>query len=294
MIRYYNRITPALLISDLKLIRKMLVTEKHKYTNCSAYANLFSSVRKNALLADLRRTQPLIECAISEVVALFKEQIVFAHTKVINLKELFAQAEVAIKKVAIDDCGLKVVDELIATTVGNVLYLLANHSDVQEKLMNEIESFGKNSDIDYNLIAGIKYLESVVHETLRLYPTLSRLEFVANENVRLGKAVITKDMLVAISVYNVHHDPTEFDLPEKFIPERFMPKCPLSHNSKAFIPTIHPLVCMFEVKLILLRLLQKFKFSKCIQTEESLEFLPGQVMTPKSITLAISKRDDHY
>ncbi len=77
----------------------------------------------------------------------------------------------------------------------------------------------------------------VVNETLRMYPPVIRLvkmyvsplrcymydrfDRVASDDYQLGDYHISKGFIISIPVYAIHHDPTVWSDPEKFIPERF-------------------------------------------------------------------------
>ncbi|XP_054720693.1 cytochrome P450 6B7-like [Uloborus diversus] len=64
-----------------------------------------------------------------------------------------------------------------ASTLSFASYLLALNPDVQEKLIAEVDEALKasNGEITYESIQGLKCLDNVISETLRLYPPVSRL-----------------------------------------------------------------------------------------------------------------------
>ena len=61
------------------------------------------------------------------------------------------------------------------------LYLLAEHSEVQDKLRQEILEASKDEDIGYDTLVSLPYLDAVCRETLRVYApvTLSGRMWVA-------------------------------------------------------------------------------------------------------------------
>jgi len=62
-----------------------------------------------------------------------------------------------------------------STTLSRILWLLAGHQDVQDKLREELrlaQETGK--DIDYDYLHNLPYLEIVIRETLRLYVPRAR------------------------------------------------------------------------------------------------------------------------
>ena len=50
----------------------------------------------------------------------------------------------------------------------------------------------------------------------------NRFERVASENYQLGEYHLPKGMIISVPVYSLHHDPTVWPTPEKFIPERYI------------------------------------------------------------------------
>lgn len=66
----------------------------------------------------------------------------------------------------------------------------------------------------------MEYLDSVINESLRLYPIAARLERVAKATVEINGLVIPKDMIVMIPTWPLHRDPELWQEPEEFKPER--------------------------------------------------------------------------
>lgn len=65
------------------------------------------------------------------------------------------------------------------------------------------------------------YLDSVINESLRLYPIAPRLERVAKATVEINGLVIPKHMTVIVPTWPVHRDADLWPEPEKFKPERY-------------------------------------------------------------------------
>lgn len=67
----------------------------------------------------------------------------------------------------------------------------------------------------------MEYLDSVINESLRLFPIASRLERVAKATVEINGLVIPKNMVVLMPTWPMHRDPEVWPEPEKFKPERY-------------------------------------------------------------------------
>lgn len=64
------------------------------------------------------------------------------------------------------------------------------------------------------------YLESVIAETLRLFPPAVRFDRCCREEYRLGDITIPKNATVSVAAYVIHHDEENYPEPERFLPER--------------------------------------------------------------------------
>jgi cytochrome P450 len=111
-----------------------------------------------------------------------------------------------------------------ATALTWWLGLMAAHPPIAARVRAEIEAAGTTLDNTAEAHARLLLLNATLKEALRLYPpatgTFSR---VAQRSVRVGEAEIPKGGIVAIPIWNIHHDERWFAQPETFIPERFMP-----------------------------------------------------------------------
>ena len=61
-----------------------------------------------------------------------------------------------------------------ATTLHYALFLLASHPEVQESLLEEIQSVTQGRRVSYEDTTRMPYLDAVIAETLRLYPPTVR------------------------------------------------------------------------------------------------------------------------
>ncbi|KAK5640779.1 hypothetical protein RI129_009326 [Pyrocoelia pectoralis] len=124
--------------------------------------------------------------------------------------------------------------ETSSSLIAFALYELAANPEMFQKLRSEVdEALLKRKDLDYGSVQELKYLESVICETLRLHPPglfllracTKRFTFPPPRGQGTGKDVdIQVDVPVIISVYGLHTDPKYFKDPYIFNPERFMPE----------------------------------------------------------------------
>lgn len=75
--------------------------------------------------------------------------------------------------------------------------------------------------VEYQALMQMEYLDSVINESLRLYPIAARLERVAKATVEINGLVIPKDMIILVPTWPIHRDPEVWPEPEVFKPERY-------------------------------------------------------------------------
>lgn len=140
-------------------------------------------------------------------------------------------------------------------------YELMVSPDCQTKLQKEIDELNKNIDgkpVSYNQIQGMKYLDQVVCETLRKWPS-PMIDRLINTNSLLRNAlyevnvfracnkdfeleyddkkiVIEKGRSFYIPVAGIHYDERYYPNPEKFEPERFNEENRGKIDSATYLP----------------------------------------------------------
>ncbi len=114
------------------------------------------------------------------------------------------------------------------------LYLLASHSAVREKLLNELATVLAGRSPSVEDLVHLPYLEMVLTETLRLYPPAWVLLRRARKNVEIDGTPVAAGDLVWLSQWVMHRMPEYFPDPETFLPERFDPRSGMKHPPLAF------------------------------------------------------------
>ncbi|XP_062114932.1 phenylacetaldehyde oxime monooxygenase CYP71AN24-like [Humulus lupulus] len=100
---------------------------------------------------------------------------------------------------------------------------LVKNPRVMKKVQEEVRRVvGSKSKIDMNDINQMGYLKCVIKENLRLHPPLPFLvPRQTLSNVKLGGYDIHVKTRVFINVWAIQRDPSEWDKPDEFRPERF-------------------------------------------------------------------------
>lgn len=119
------------------------------------------------------------------------------------------------------------------------LMLFAIHKDVQNQIVEEINEIFPDPDEEPTIakLNELKYLERCIKESLRLYPSVSFISRVSDEDiVTTTNIFVPKDSIVNIHIFDLHRDPEVFPDPERFDPDRFLPENTVNRHPFAYIP----------------------------------------------------------
>nr|XP_018912166.1 PREDICTED: cytochrome P450 4C1-like isoform X2 [Bemisia tabaci] len=165
-----------------------------------------------------------------------------------------------------------------AVSMGYTLFLLGNHPEIQEKCHRELSDIfqGSNRTPTVADLQKMKYLEQVIKESLRLFPSVPFIGREATEDVKFGDYTVPKGTVLSFNVYNLHRDPKVFPDPEKFDPDHFSPEKSAGRHPYAYVPfAAGPRNCigqkfaLMEVKVVLSYILRNFQ----LESEHGLEDL---------------------
>ncbi|XP_072759237.1 cytochrome P450 4C1-like [Anoplolepis gracilipes] len=168
-----------------------------------------------------------------------------------------------------------------AVAITWTLFLLGNNLEHQEKIHKELEEVFKDSEKPASIkeLSQLKYLERVIKETLRLYPSVPLITRKLAEDVKMGDYTIPKGTTVLAAIGLAHTNPEVWPDPEKFDPDRFLPENSKHRNPYAYIPfSAGPRNCigqkfaLIEEKIILTAILRKWRV-KSVKTAVKAGFI---------------------
>ncbi|MCY7338298.1 MAG: cytochrome P450, partial [Chamaesiphon sp.] len=111
--------------------------------------------------------------------------------------------------------------ETTATALAWALYWIHKLPTVKEKLLDEIDALGENSDP--NAILKLPYLDAVCNESLRIYPVaMLTLPRVAKKTVSIAGYELPAGTVILGSIYSTHQREDLYPQPQEFRPERFL------------------------------------------------------------------------
>jgi cytochrome P450 len=115
-------------------------------------------------------------------------------------------------------------------------YLLSTHVAVARRLRAEVDEALRGRIPTAADLPNLTYTRMVIDETMRLYPPVWITDRRAIEEDIVCGYRIPADATVSISPYVTHHDPTLWENPEGFDPERFAPGRSAEHPHYAYFP----------------------------------------------------------
>ena len=164
-------------------------------------------------------------------------------------------------------CALKLIGEVILLPNGK-------NSTFVFRLRKEIDTvIGQSEEITAKDIMSMQYLTQVVKESLRLHPPTPAITRRTDKDTLIGSVIIPDDTPIMVNPYVIQTHPDYWEDPHDFKPERFASVENL--HPYAYFPfslgprrCIAPQLADLQVKLVIARLLKKFKF----------KLLPGQTL----------------
>ncbi|CAG2180351.1 unnamed protein product [Oppiella nova] len=175
----------------------------------------------------------------------------------------------------------------------HTIYYLSQHPECQQKLYEELKTC---DEFTYEKLVHLKYLNAVINETLRLAPSLTRIQRECVQDYKLGNTGITipKGASIEIYPYAIHRDPEYWPNPNDFIPDRFLEP---THHPYAFIPfgggprlCIGQRFALNEMRMCLAKLINKYQFD--LSNKTKLDYFTGSLlMSPKELLVDIKARN---
>ena len=105
------------------------------------------------------------------------------------------------------------------------IFLLAKYDELQPRLRKEIEeALDGRSDITFDDLDKLSFLDDCIKETMRLYPTVVYIGRCSLKEDKLGPYTIPPNTRVVLKIGSLGHDPKYWKNPNEFDPDRFKSK----------------------------------------------------------------------
>ncbi|KAL9961256.1 hypothetical protein ACROYT_G030165 [Oculina patagonica] len=150
------------------------------------------------------------------------------------------------------------------------LYLLGRHPAIQEQVREEVDSFfeQKPEKLTVDGMKELRYLECVIKESQRLFPSVPFFSRSTTEDCYLDGYFVPKGTAVGVSTIGLHRNPEVWPAPLEFNPDRFLPENSQGRHPYAFVPfSAGPRNCIgqrfaiLEEKTILAHILHNFNIA---------------------------------
>ena len=149
-----------------------------------------------------------------------------------------------------------------ANSLSWAFYWIHYLPEVQQKLLDEIDSLGENREpMD---LFKLPYLTAVCQETLRIYPVVMlTTQHLVQEPVEIGGKSLESDITIMPCIYLLHQREDLYPNPKEFKPERFLERqfsayeyMPFSSGNRRCIGAA---LAEFEMKLVLATILKQYQ-----------------------------------
>lgn len=185
-----------------------------------------------------------------------------------------------------------------ALSLSYVTYLLAVNPKIQEKVIEEIAREFGTSEVEFEKLGRLKYMDCVIKEALRLYPLAS----ISNsrkcmKTTTVNGVKIEAGVYVQMDTWSLHYDPELWgeDVKE-FKPERWSTDEPLEHKG-AYLPFgLGPRQCIgmrlaiMEQKILLTHLLKNYTFETGNKTRIPLKLVGSATTSPEDVFVHLRPR----
>lgn len=204
-----------------------------------------------------KNTLNVIEkCLLLQRQGKFSEQVVFDQMRVIFIA-------------GIDTSSIAIFSTIL---------LLAIHQHHQDKVVEELANIFETADCDvtYEHLSKMSFLECAIKEALRLFPPAPIFGRKCSDDVEMCGGTIPKGTQILINIAHLHRNEKYWGpQADRFDPDRFLPKNAADRPAYAYLPFCGgPRNCIgmkfayVAVKIVVARLLRRYKFSSDLKMED--------------------------
>lgn len=198
--------------------------------------------------------------------------------------------------------------DTISSLMTFMSFELAVNPDIQERLRKEIDDVREelgSKPLTYEAVQKMKYLDMVVSESLRKWPSAVAIDRLCNkpytmENSDGSKVHLKPGDGIWLPIHALLHDPEYYPNPEEFDPERFNDSNKGNINPMTYLPFgVGPRNCigsrfaLMEAKCLIFHILSTFTLERSPKTSIPLKLrneVFNQVKAVEGIWLNLKAR----
>nr|XP_029732528.1 cytochrome P450 4C1-like [Aedes albopictus] len=170
-------------------------------------------------------------------------------------------------------------NDTTATTMSNLLLMLAMHPDVQERVYQEVMEACPDIDQSVSMedTAKLTYTELVCKETMRLFPVGPLIGRIAEADIKLDdEHMIPAGTQVGCAIYMVHKDRSIWGQnADEFDPDRFLPENIEKIHPYAYLPfsggirnCIGIRYAWVSMKIMIVHILRKYRLKTSLTMDK--------------------------
>ncbi|KAF5292052.1 hypothetical protein FQR65_LT11318 [Abscondita terminalis] len=175
-----------------------------------------------------------------------------------------------------------------ATMLSFFFIVLGMYPEIQQKLYEEvINVLGSNRPVEHADLNKFEYMDRLIRETLRIFPSVPFLGRSVTEDIKLEDCTLPAGCSVLINVIGLHRDPSLYPEPLKFDPDRFLKEEVAKRHPYSWLPfSGGPRNCIgtkfgfMSMKTMIASVVRKFKFSSRYKRIEDIDLKMKLLLQP--------------
>jgi cytochrome P450 len=122
-----------------------------------------------------------------------------------------------------------------ATTLAYAFWALGRHPEIQQRVAAEVTAIG-DRELTPDDVPRLEYTIQVLHEALRLCTPAAVISRIALRDIAVDGYRVPAGSVLLFGVYAIHRDPTLWEHPLAFDPDRFSPGQSRDRNRWQYLP----------------------------------------------------------
>lgn len=184
-----------------------------------------------------------------------------------------------------------------ASSLAWTLSLLGHSPEIQKRVHEEVDDVLGDTDrpVTHDDLAQMRYLEAVLKESLRLYPTVPFFGRKLDEDIIINGYTLPAKTSIMFTPFFIHRDSEVFPDPEKFDPERFLTS--KVYTQYEYMPfSAGPRNCighrfaLIENRVALVHILKNFKIISHTKHEDVRHIIGPVLHSHNGIHISLEKR----